>query len=180
MNDREFEKRLLAMHPEFQARAFSLMRNHADADDLLQNAYLAAFKGWRTYDETRGPLLPWFATILRHCAGRMFSQVRRTPSLGDDEVLALDDEKQFRQFLAKTGQANEAEMIEKRVKGAIACLDVNDQFILTSRWKGTSHQAIAEQLNITADDSRKRLERAITKLRKIIDIGERASYDESA
>jgi RNA polymerase sigma-70 factor (ECF subfamily) len=55
------------------AHASLLMRNHADAADATQDAFVDAFRGLRDFDPTR-PFYPWFYVLLRN---RCFKQRSR-------------------------------------------------------------------------------------------------------
>jgi RNA polymerase sigma-70 factor (ECF subfamily) len=62
--------------------ALSLTRNEADADDLVQETFLRAFKGWHTF--TIGTdCRRWLFTICRNAFIRSATR-RPTPALSDD------------------------------------------------------------------------------------------------
>jgi RNA polymerase sigma-70 factor (ECF subfamily) len=48
----------------------------ATAEDLLQDIFLRLFHSLHTYDHTKGPLLPWIATIARNVARKHWQKNR--------------------------------------------------------------------------------------------------------
>ncbi|MFO1468518.1 MAG: sigma-70 family RNA polymerase sigma factor [Steroidobacteraceae bacterium] len=64
--------------------ALGLARSPADAQDLVQDAFLRAFRG---FDGLRGEARPWLLTIVRHCFLNTLEQRRRVAavSLSDEE-----------------------------------------------------------------------------------------------
>ncbi len=61
----EFERLALPLRNDLWFAALALARQEADALDLLQEAYLKAWRGWSTF--TRGDnVKAWLFTILRH------------------------------------------------------------------------------------------------------------------
>src|ERR1700712_2532627 len=63
--EKEFQASLLAMVPNLQRFARSLLRNHVGADDLLQNTLLRAWRSRASF--TSGTNLEaWLFTIMRN------------------------------------------------------------------------------------------------------------------
>lgn len=88
----EFE-RLAVIHMDAAySLAYWLVRDRDDAEDVVQDAYLRAF---RAFDSVRGDdIKPWLLTIVRHVAYRWLSVRKRTSNVvpldgaqprGDDE-----------------------------------------------------------------------------------------------
>jgi RNA polymerase sigma-70 factor (ECF subfamily) len=77
-----FEEHALPHFESVAAFALSLTRNEADADDLVQETFLQAFRGWHTF--TPGTdCRRWLFTICRHAFIRMRS--RKPPYVESDE-----------------------------------------------------------------------------------------------
>lgn len=64
-----------------------LTRDHNDADDLVQETYLRAFRGWTTFDMSSDPRR-WLFAICRHAFLRIRHRELRVVSV--DEELDLD------------------------------------------------------------------------------------------
>src|SRR6187399_2406055 len=78
--------------PELYAVARHLARGTSEAEDLVQETFLAAIERAPSYDPAR-PLRPWLFGILGHAARKLRS--RRTPSTlevePDDATQPLDE-----------------------------------------------------------------------------------------
>jgi RNA polymerase sigma-70 factor, ECF subfamily len=90
----EFERRTMAHLGASYSLAFALMRQRADAEDAVQDAYVRAFRAFR---QLRGDdVKPWLLTIVRNvCYRRLQERNRSRNVISLDEVLA-----------AQSGQAN--------------------------------------------------------------------------
>lgn len=64
-----------------------LTRDHSDADDLVQETYLRAFRSWHTFDMSSDPRR-WLFAICRHAFLRIRQREMRVTSV--DEELELD------------------------------------------------------------------------------------------
>ena len=91
---RDFERQSLAHMPAAYNLAYWLVRNRDDAQDVVQDAYLRAFRAndRRTGDDIK----PWLLTIVRNVAYRWLSVRKRSANVisfegalsgrdGDDE-----------------------------------------------------------------------------------------------
>ena len=86
--DRQFEQGALRWLPEVTRFALSLTRDEADADDLVQETFLRAYRAWAQYTpgtECRG----WLFTICRHVFLRERLRERRQVACDDPELEAL-------------------------------------------------------------------------------------------
>jgi RNA polymerase sigma-70 factor, ECF subfamily len=70
--------------------ALSLTRNESDAEDLVQETYLRAFRSWHTF-QPGSDARRWLFTICRNAFLRSRERTRREVDLedGDDEALAI-------------------------------------------------------------------------------------------
>src|SRR6516162_9041800 len=64
--------------------AFWLVRSESDAQDIVQESYLRAFRGFRGFSGTDAK--PWLLTIVRNAAYRWLSNRRRSAN-----VISLDE-----------------------------------------------------------------------------------------
>jgi RNA polymerase sigma-70 factor (ECF subfamily) len=86
--DAEFQREALCWLPQVTRYALSLTRNEADADDLVQETFLRAYRSWDTYTlgtECRG----WLFTICRNTFRRNRERARCEVSSDDPELEAL-------------------------------------------------------------------------------------------
>ena len=85
--DTQFREEALCCLPEVSRFALSLAHNQADADDLVQETYLRAYRSWHQYEkgtECRG----WLFTICRNEFLRVNSRMQREVELDSPEVEA--------------------------------------------------------------------------------------------
>ena len=86
--DRQFRAEALRWLPDVTRFALSLTRNEADADDLVQETFLRAYRSWGSYapgTECRG----WLFTICRNVFLRARQRERRQVHCDDPELEAL-------------------------------------------------------------------------------------------
>ncbi|HJU66479.1 MAG TPA: sigma-70 family RNA polymerase sigma factor [Gemmatimonadaceae bacterium] len=86
--DREFQEEALRWLPEVTRFALSLTRHEADADDLVQETFLSAYRSWDQYaagTECRG----WLFTICRNAFLRLRQRESRQLVCDDAELEAL-------------------------------------------------------------------------------------------
>lgn len=86
--DARFRDEALRWLPEVTRYAVSLARHEADAEDLVQETFLRAYRAWDQYaagTECRG----WLFTICRHAYLRTHSRDRRQIACDDAELEAL-------------------------------------------------------------------------------------------
>jgi RNA polymerase sigma-70 factor (ECF subfamily) len=58
--------------------AFSYVRNHADAEDIVQEALWRGYRGMASYDRSR-PFKGWWFVIVRNCCLDMLQQRKTKP-----------------------------------------------------------------------------------------------------
>lgn len=87
---RDFERQALAHMDAAYNLAFWLVRERADAEDVVQDAYLRAFRAFATV--TGDDIKPWLLAIVRNVAYRWLSvRKRRTNVIPLDSVLPGPD-----------------------------------------------------------------------------------------
>jgi RNA polymerase sigma-70 factor, ECF subfamily len=91
---RRFEQQALPHLDAAYSLAFWLMRDRADAEDVVQDAYVRALRG---YDGFRGDAMrPWLLAIVRNVAWRALANRRRASSnvIPIEAAYGHDDETQ--------------------------------------------------------------------------------------
>ena len=84
--DAEFAQIALPLLPAVARMARALTRDAADADDLVQETYLKAFRHWGTFDRN-GDCRRWLAAICRNTFFAQRSRQRWLTAVGDDHEL---------------------------------------------------------------------------------------------
>ena len=143
--------------------AHGLVGNPADAEDVTQETFLAAWRKLHDLELASDSLLPWLATICRlQAANRIRRQRRdreRTASEADESLPATVDVEQ------QVIDADLADRILREVEG-LGALD-REIFRLCAA-QGYGYQAAADELGVAHGVVRNRLSRIRTRLRTTV------------
>ena len=88
-SDRRFETDALPWMDDVYRFALSLTRDAADADDVVQETYLRAYRSWHTF-QPGSDARRWLFTITRNVFLRSRERERRLVDLEDGDVEALN------------------------------------------------------------------------------------------
>ncbi len=157
-----FEQLVRATCAETYTLAYRLTGNGEDAHDVMQEAYLRAWKGLKRY---RGDaaFTTWLYRITANCASTHLSRRSRDrhDSLGDDDVVA--DDRADADPESRLGVADDRERLQvalqslpPEMRAVVVLRDVYD----------LPHEAIAAELGISEGAAKVRLHRARRKLRE--------------
>ncbi|KQZ84473.1 RNA polymerase subunit sigma-24 [Microbacterium sp. Root166] len=143
--------------------AHGLLGNAADAEDVVQETFLVAWRKLPEFELAGESLLPWLATVCRFQAANRIRRQRRdrdhTAAAADETLPATVDVEE--QVIG----ADLAERILHEVAG-LSPLD-RDIFRLCAA-EGYAYQAAAEQLGVAHGVVRNRLSRIRTRLRTVV------------
>jgi RNA polymerase sigma-70 factor (ECF subfamily) len=167
--DERFEREAIPLLNEMYGAALRLTRNPADAEDLLQEAYLRAYRGFASFKEGTN-LRAWLYRILTNAFINVYRKRQREPqtiSESDVEEWYLYDK-----LGAEGAEASaEAQVLEslpdEDVQEALASLP--DQFrlaVLLADVEGFSYKEIAEILEVPIGTVMSRLHRGRRALEK--------------
>jgi RNA polymerase sigma-70 factor (ECF subfamily) len=167
--DERFEREAVPLLNELYGAALRLTRNPADAEDLLQETYLRAYRGFSSFQEGTN-LRAWLYRILTNAFINIYRKRQREPqTLSEGEV----EEWYLYDKLGSEGAAAsaEAEVLEsipdEDVQEALAALP--DQFrlaVLLADVEGFSYKEIAEILDVPIGTVMSRLHRGRRALEK--------------
>jgi RNA polymerase sigma-70 factor, ECF subfamily len=167
-----FADQAMEFMPALYAAAMRMTRNPADAEDLVQETYLKAYRGFGGFQEGTN-LKAWLYRILTNTFINQYRSKKRRPDetdLGEVEDLYL-----YRRLggleAAQAGRSAEDELMDyftdSEVKDAIEALP--DQFrmaVLLADVEGFSYKEIAEILDIPIGTVMSRLHRGRKALQK--------------
>jgi len=136
-----------------------LLARREDAEDLLQETFLAAFRGAGQF-RGDGPARAWLFQIARHAAYRRTAEVQGEVSLEDLAVEA---------GWGMTGENPESLAMlaedRQRLDGALAALPAEERELLLLReWEGLSGEETAQLLGLSLAAMKSRLHRARLRL----------------
>lgn len=137
------------------ALAYTILKNPADAEDALQDAFLKILRGASGYRDD-GNARAWAMSVARNSAIDLLRR-RQKETAEDGEVLdSLSREGDFAESYAEADKMNRL----------LAILDGTDRDIVVLKAvDGFKFREIAGIVGITAEAARKRYSRAIKKLR---------------
>jgi len=167
-----FAQQAMEFMPSLYAAAMRMTRNSADAEDLVQETYLKAYRGFGGFTEGTN-LKAWLYRILTNTFINSYRSKKRRPDETDlDEV---EDLYLYRRLggleAAQAGRSAEDELMdfftEGEVKDAVEALP--EQFrlaVLLADVEGFSYKEIAEILDIPIGTVMSRLHRGRKALQK--------------
>lgn len=157
-----FDELVKATYTDMYTLAYRLTGNEEDARDVVQDAYLRAFRGLRRF---RGDarFTTWMYRITANCASTHLAKRARTrhDDLDDEFDLvdiapAHDPERQAEAGYERDRIARALSELPPRLRAVIVLRDVYD----------LPHESIAAELGITEAAAKVRLHRARRKLRE--------------
>jgi RNA polymerase sigma-70 factor (ECF subfamily) len=166
-----FERDVLPHLPHLYGAALRLTRNPADAEDLVQEAYLRAYRGFAGFEEGTN-LRAWMYRILTNTFINSYRKKQREPvTVQDDEI---EDWFLYDRLGAAGVEASaEAEVLDRlpdeEVQRALEALPEGFRMaVLLADIEGFSYKEIAEILEIPIGTVMSRLHRGRKALQKAL------------
>ncbi|MBU6314961.1 MAG: sigma-70 family RNA polymerase sigma factor [Acidobacteria bacterium] len=173
MADRQqFAKQAMQYAPQLYSAALRMTRNNADAEDLVQEAFLRAYRSFHTFEEGTN-LRAWLFRILTNTYINIYRAKQRRPQqqeLGDVEELYL-----YRRVADIDPMSRSAEdtlfdwFTDDEVKQALEDLPENFRIpVLLADVEEFSYKEIAEMLDIPIGTVMSRLHRGRKQMQKAL------------
>ncbi len=161
----EFEKLFLRSKRGAYNLAYRLVGNAGEAEDLAQDAFVRAWRGFEQYDRSR-PFEAWLGRIVTNLAidRRRRSRLVRMHSL--DAPLIVDSEQNPLSFSLTDRSCDPEELllaqqIDEPIQRALDALPRNyREAVMMADVQERSHEEVATQLHCTLGTLRSRLHRA--------------------
>ena len=156
-----FEEMALAEMDSVFRMAFHLVRNRDDANDLVQETFLRAFRARQTFQLTERGIRPWLFKILHNVFYTRIGKQRREPTLADDLAHEAAPSELDNPSPAWDLSSLDWEQVDERLKQAIEELDPRYRDVLLL-WavEGLKYREIAEVLDVPLGTVMSRLYRA--------------------
>ena len=157
-----FDEIVKATYADTYTLALRLTTNEEDARDVVQEAYLRAYKGLKNF---RGDaqFTTWLYRITANCASTTLGKRRRHRHEDIDEQLGLFDERPD----IDPAQHADATLLRDRVSAALSHLPPKLRAVVVLRdVYDLPHEEIAEELGISETAAKVRLHRARKQLRE--------------
>lgn len=175
-DQQDFAEQAMEYAPQLYSAALRMTRNQADAEDLVQEAYLRGFRSFHTFQEGTN-LRAWLFRILTNAYINRYRAQQRRPT--ESDIADVEDLYLYRRLgsLEAAAAAMSAEeqfldvFTDDEVKHALE--DLPDNFrlpVLLADVEGFAYKEIAEMLDIPIGTVMSRLHRG----RKAM---QRALYD---
>lgn len=141
--------------------ALSLTRDRADADDLVQETFLRAFRGWHTYQHD-GDARRWLFTICRHAFLRVRQRQHRFVESDEGDLDALPAVTEHAHAAAAgTLDALASFDVQPAIRAAITALpEPHHSILVLVDLEEQSYEEAAAVLEIPVGTVRSRLYRA--------------------
>lgn len=156
--DLSFEREALPWLDDVYRFALSLTRNEADADDIVQETFMRAYRSWHTF-ERGSDARRWLFTICRNAFLRTRERARHQVELEDGDVESVasqlaeasgarsGDEQLLTRLDLGPALSNALKELPEPFRSAVTLVDVEDQ----------SYEAASEILGVPIGTVRSRL-----------------------
>jgi RNA polymerase sigma-70 factor (ECF subfamily) len=170
----DFAEQAMQYAPQLYSAALRMTRNRADAEDLVQEAYLKGFRSFHTFTEGTN-LRAWLFRILTNTYINKYRAKQRRPTesdLGDVEDLYLYRRLGTLEDPTVGRSAEEslmAMLADDEVKRALEELPENFRLpVLLADVEGFSYKEIADMLEIPIGTVMSRLHRGRKQMQKLL------------
>ncbi|HLG92483.1 MAG TPA: sigma-70 family RNA polymerase sigma factor [Acidimicrobiales bacterium] len=177
MADRaSFVEQAMEHMPALYSAALRMTRNSADAEDLVQETYLKAYRAFDTFQEGTN-LKAWLYKILTNSYINSYRARQRRPEQADGDIEDVEELYLYRRLggleAAAAGRSAEEEVLsrftDEEVKAALESLP--DQFriaVLLADVEGFSYQEIADITGVPIGTVMSRIHRGRRALQKAL------------
>ena len=151
--------------------AQSLSGTRADAEDICQETFVAAFKSLKTFD-ARASVKTWLTRILMRRAAKIWNKQRnqrRTLSLDRESVSDGDGDNRGGSLAEHVSVASATSLVDQRIDLMEMIRTLAPEFretVVLREIEGLSYQEIADTLGVPRGTVESRLFRARAELRK--------------
>ena len=163
--DREaFEELVVRYSPKVFGLCFSMLGNHADAEDASQEAFLKAYRAIATYIEAQASFSTWLYRITSNACIDLARQRARRPWISMDAEVEEEDGAVAFQVPDESPLQDEtfaAKWSAEKVRSAIGTLSEGFRTVLQLRdIEGLSYMEVASILDVREGTVKSRLARA--------------------
>lgn len=148
-----------AYHRQALGLAYRLLGSREDAEEVVQEAFLSAWRCLGDYDTTRGSTRTWFLSLVRHRAIDALRARGRRPAVPLDERTEVEDHRDVSAVAIAHAEGQAAQ-------AALAGLPTEQQEALQlAYFGGLSHSEIAERLQAPVGTVKGRIRLGLDRLR---------------
>ena len=168
----DFENDAMEFAPQLYSAALRMTRNPADAEDVVQETYLKAYRAYHTFQAGTN-LKAWLYRILTNTYINKYRTAQRRPT--ETELGELEDFYLFKR-MGESGVSTASESAENELLDSIIDSNIRDALdalpehfrmpVLLADMEGLSYREIAEILDVPIGTVMSRLHRGRKALQK--------------
>ncbi len=148
-----------AYHRQALGLAYRMVQSQADAEEVVQDAFLSVWRAWDSYDAGKGSVRTWLFTVVRN---RAIDKIRPRQRTSADPLPEGLDPADNTDVFAEAAATIEAE----QARQAVGALPADQrQVIELAYFSGLSHGEIAERLATPVGTVKSRIRLAMERLR---------------
>ncbi len=173
-DQQRFEEQAMEYAPALYSAAMRLTYNSADAEDLVQETYLKAYRSFRTFEEGTN-LRAWLYRILTNTFINNYRAKQRRPE--QDDIADVEDMYMYKNLgsleIALAGRSAEDNLLERitddEVKQAMAAIPETFRIpVYLADVEEFSYKEIADMLDVPIGTVMSRLHRGRKALHKLL------------
>lgn len=140
-----------------------IVNGRAEAEDILQDIYMALWQRSVIFDAQRGDVLPWIFTIARH---RAINHLRgQKPLVADDALMAS-----LPSDTASPDEISQTRRASRQLSEALSTLSAQQrQAITVAYFGGFSYTELAQVLGVPEGTAKSWIRRGLASLRQMLD-----------
>jgi RNA polymerase sigma-70 factor (ECF subfamily) len=147
--------------------ALRVVRNPAQAEEVVQEAYLDAWRSSSRYEPSRGSALGWLLTIVHRKA---VDRVRSAEAATQRDAVYHRETQQVEHD--QTAESAHASLEAQRVRGAVATLTaVQREAVELAFFGGYTHTEVATMLDVPVGTAKTRIRDGLIRLRDAMGVG---------
>jgi RNA polymerase sigma-70 factor, ECF subfamily len=153
-----------ALYARYSGPAYSIamgmLRNAVLAQEVIQDVFLAIWRGAGEFDPARGSARSWILSIVHHKSVDAVRRSRRNPTVPLSETLSSD---------ADVIEAAQARVDAGHVRRALEALSVEQRAALVlAYYGGYTQQEIAQRLGVPLGTIKTRMRDGLLRLRTVL------------
>jgi RNA polymerase sigma-70 factor (ECF subfamily) len=158
------------------SRALGMTKNFAEAEDIVADTMLQAFRKADRWDPLKGKLVSWLCTLLKHSFYDRYRRGTRTVPTLDVDAFTPDQANAVEELNGSPGQERQDPLAQLCEEGghqtvllAINRLPPTYRVILELNIENLTYQEISDRLSIKLGTVRSRMNRMRKRLRQILE-----------
>lgn len=167
---REFEEIALPYHRLLFGAAMNKTKNYADAEDLVQETFVKAYRSWHQFEKGTN-VRAWLVTILENTYKNMYN--KKAKEKGSESLNELEDFQigEAESLTTRSSRSAELEALDRVASKDVrdALQNLSDEYRMVVYYaivEGLSYQEIADAMNTPIGTVMSRLHRGKKALRE--------------